>query len=644
MDIQWVTFRFSIGSKSRVPIIRFESIVWYDDKVSKLLGGIDMAETKSLPKRNELSTELTWDLSPIFASDEAWEEAYKEAEQKLGTVKEYEGKLSEGADTFQKVFEAILDVSRSIGSVYVYAHLKSDQDTGNGTYQALNDRARLLATQAGEATSWFEPEVLSLPEEKLSGYFNENQELGQYKHAIDQMTANREHVLSAEMEALLAGASDILSSSGQTFNVLNNADITFPKVKGEEGEDVQLSHGMYGQLLESTDREVRKEAFEKMYEIYEGLKNTFASTMQSNIKNHNYQAKVHHFNSARERALSANHIPEEVHETLINVVNDNLPLFHRYMALRKELLELDELHMYDLYTPITGETGLTYTYEEAKEETFKGLEPLGEEYKDVLDQAFSDRWIDVVENEGKRSGAYSSGTYDTNPYILLNWHDSLNHLYTLVHELGHSVHSYFTRNNQPYVYGDYSIFLAEIASTTNENILTDYLLKKAEDPKTKAHVLNHYLDGFKGTVFRQTQFAEFEHWMHEEAAKGVPLTADHLSKTYAEINDKYYGPAVENDEAIQYEWARIPHFYMNYYVYQYATGFCAATALADKIVNEEEGALDRYLNYLKSGSSDFPIEVMKKAGVDMTNSEYIERALKVFEARLNELEEVMKEL
>lgn len=610
----------------------------------KILGGERMAESKSLPKRSEISEELTWDLTVIFESDEEFEEAYKEAEKKLDEVKEYEGTLSKGAKEFQEAYETILDLSRSISSVYVYAHLKSDQDTGNGTYQALNDRARLLATKTGEATSWFEPEVLSLPEETLSGYFKENEELTQYKHAIDQMTANREHVLSAEKEALLAGASDILSASSQTFSVLNNADITFPIVKGEDGEEVQLSHGIYGQLLESTHREVREEAFTKMYEVYESLKNTFASTLQTNIKNHNYQARVHNFQSAREAALSNNHIPESVHETLIEVVNNHLHLLHRYMKLRKELLKLDELHMFDLYTPITGEAGLKYTYEEAQEETFNGLEKLGEEYKEVLEQAFNNRWIDVVENEGKRSGAYSSGTYDTNPYILLNWHDSLNHLYTLVHELGHSAHSYFTRNNQPYVYGNYSIFLAEIASTTNENVLTDYLLKHADDPKTKAHVLNHYLDGFKGTVFRQTQFAEFEHWMHEEAAKGVPLTADHLSKNYAEINDRYYGNSVINDEAIQYEWARIPHFYMNYYVYQYATGFCAATALADKIVTEEEGALNRYLDYLKAGSSDFPIDVMKKAGVDMTDSQYLKRAMNVFEQRLNELEEVMKEL
>lgn len=608
------------------------------------IGGKKMTETKGLPKRSELPEALTWDLSKIFKSDEEWEKAYREAEENIDDVKKYQGTLDTGAVVFQEALEAVLKLSRKIENVYVYSHLKSDQDTENGTYQALNDRARLLATKAGEATSWFQPEVLSLSENKLKAYFKENKNLQQYEHEVNSMVSHRAHVLNAEMEALLAGASDIFSASSQTFSMLNNADIEFPTVTGENGEEVQLSHGIFIQLLESTDRNVRKEAFTKMYDVYQGLINTLASTLQSEVKKNNYQARVHNYSSARDRALSANHIPESVHETLLNVVNKNLPLFHRYMNLRKELLEVDELHMYDLYTPITGEATLSYSYEEAKEETFKGLEKLGDEYKNVLEKAFHERWIDVVENQGKRSGAYSSGAYDTNPYILLNWHDSLNHLYTLVHELGHSVHSYFTRNNQPYVYGDYSIFLAEIASTTNENLLTDYLLENAKDPKTKAHVLNHYLDGFKGTVFRQTQFAEFEHLIHKEAGEGTPLTADFLNEKYSEINDKFYGPSVENDIEIQYEWARIPHFYMNYYVYQYSTGFCAATALADKIVQGEEGALNRYLNYLKSGSSDYPIEVMKKAGVDMTNSDYIERAMEVFETRLNQLEEVMKEL
>lgn len=603
-----------------------------------------MSESNKLPKRHEVPEELTWDLTVIFNSDAEFEKAYQDVEGSLAKITGFKGKLQEGATTFQQAVETLLDVSNKLETVYVYAHLKNDQDTANSTYQGMYDSASLLAAKSGEAMAWFEPEVLEIPENQLNSYFEENKELAVYRHFIDQMTDNRDHILSANEEALLAGASEIFGASSKTFSVLNNADIQFPTIKDENGEDVQLSHGVFGELLESTNRSVREQAFKKLYSVYQGLKNTFASTLGSNVKYHNYNAKVHHYGSAREAALANNHIPESVHDNLIEVVAEHLPLLHRYVALRKELLGVDELHMYDMYTPITGEAGIKYTYEEAKEETMKALQPLGKEYEAVLEEAFENRWIDVVENTGKRSGAYSSGAYATNPYILLNWHDSLNNLYTLVHELGHSAHSYFTRKNQPYVYGDYSIFLAEIASTTNENILTEYLLQTVTDPKVRVYILNHYLDGFKGTIFRQTQFAEFEHTIHEETRKGTPLTAEFLTNYYGELNARYYGPAVEKDPEIAYEWSRIPHFYYNYYVYQYSTGFSAATALADKIMSGEEGALDKYLTYLKSGNSDFPIEVMKKAGVDMTEKDYIEKAMAVFERRLNELEELIKEV
>lgn len=603
-----------------------------------------MSESNKLPKRHEVPEELTWDLTVIFNSDAEFEKAYQDVEGSLAKITGFKGKLQEGATTFQQAVETLLDVSNKLETVYVYAHLKNDQDTANSTYQGMYDSASLLAAKSGEAMAWFEPEVLEIPENQLNSYFEENEKLAVYRHFIDQMTDNRNHILSANEEALLAGASEIFGASSKTFSVLNNADIQFPTIKDENGEDVQLSHGVFGELLESTNRSVREQAFKKLYSVYQGLKNTFASTLGSNVKYHNYNAKVHHYGSAREAALANNHIPESVHDNLIEVVAEHLPLLHRYVALRKELLGVDELHMYDMYTPITGEAGIKYTYEEAKEETMKALQPLGKEYEAVLEEAFENRWIDVVENTGKRSGAYSSGAYATNPYILLNWHDSLNNLYTLVHELGHSAHSYFTRKNQPYVYGDYSIFLAEIASTTNENILTEYLLQTVTDPKVRVYILNHYLDGFKGTIFRQTQFAEFEHTIHEEARKGTPLTAEFLTNYYGELNARYYGPAVEKDPEIAYEWSRIPHFYYNYYVYQYSTGFSAATALADKIMSGEEGALDKYLTYLKSGNSDFPIEVMKKAGVDMTEKDYIEKAMAVFERRLNELEELIKEV
>lgn len=603
-----------------------------------------MSEAKQLPLRSEVADILTWDLTPIFASDGAFDAAYQEVSEEMTDAMKYQGTLKNGAEAFQQAIEFVLDVYRKLEKIYVYSHLKNDQDTADSQYQAMYAKAGALLAQVSEAVSWFEPEVLSLTDEEIWAYFEQNPALEIYRHFVENMISNRPHILSADQEALLAGASEIFDASSNTFSVLNNADLTFPVVENEKGEKVQLSHGMYGQLMENTDRSVREQAFKGMYSVYKQFRNTFASTLSSNIKLHNYKAKVRNYSSARAAALSGNHIPESVYETLVAVVNEHLPLLHRYVALRKRLLGVDELHMYDMYTPVLGEAPIKYTYEEAKEKALAALAPLGEEYLSVVEEAFKDRWIDVVENQGKRSGAYSSGAYDTLPYILLNWHDSLDQLYTLVHEMGHSVHSFFTRSNQPYVYGDYSIFLAEIASTTNENILTEYLLEHEKDPKVRAYVLNHYLDGFKGTIFRQTQFAEFEQFTHTEDAKGTPLTSEFLSEQYAALNAKYYGPDVVNDPEIAYEWSRIPHFYYNFYVYQYATGFSAASALADKITKHEPDALENYLNYLKSGSSDYPIEVMKKAGVDMTNPAYIEAAMKVFETRLNELEAIVDEL
>lgn len=603
-----------------------------------------MTNIKKLPLREELPEEKTWDLTLIFQSDEEWEIAYQKVSEKISSLAAYKGTLADSSESFLAALEGVIELIRETSVVYTYAHLKSDQDTSNSVYQAMNNRARALLTLVQAESAWFEPEVLTLSEETIEQYFEENEKLTVYRHEIEKISRKRAHVLSAEVEGVLASAGEIFNASSHTFNILNNADIEFPKVHDENGQEVQLSHGLYGQLLESKDRNVRKEAFNGLYGVYESLQNTFASTLQTNVKKNNYLAKTRNYKSARHQALSENDIPESVHETLIEVVNDKLPLLHRYMAVRKKLLGLEELEMYDLYVSMIGESSMSYNYEEAIVKTYEGLTPLGFEYKEVLEEAFNNRWIDVMENKGKRSGAYSSGCYDTPPYILLNWHDSLNHLYTLVHELGHSVHSYFTRKNQPVVYGDYSIFLAEVASTTNENLLTDYLLEQAESDEEKAQILNHYLDGFKGTVFRQTQFAEFEHWLHTEEASGTPLTADYISQYYGELNAKYYGAAVENTAGIEYEWARIPHFYMNYYVYQYATGFCAATALSDRILADEENALEDYLTYLKAGSSDYPIKVMEKAGVNMTNKDYLVRAMKVFENRLNQLEEIVANL
>lgn len=603
-----------------------------------------MSETTKLPNREDLPEKLTWDLTPIFSSGQEFDKKYEELTEELKNSEHYKGTLGNGATAFLEALEFVLTMYRKVELIYVYSHLKNDQDTTNTTYQALYARAGSLLSKVSEAIAWYEPEVLQLSDEQIWQYFEEEPKLEVYRHYVKQMVDNRAHILSADQEALLAGAGEIFGASSGTFAVLNNADLEFPTITGENGEKIQLSHGVYGQLLESTNREVREAAFKGLYSVYAQFRNTFASTLGTHIKGHNFKAQARQYASAREAALSNNHIPESVYDTLVTVVNKHLPLLHRYMELRKRLLNVDTLHMYDLYTPVLGEAPIKFTYEEAVEKAIESLAPMGEEYLAVVKEAFSNRWIDVVENKGKRSGAYSSGSYDTNPYILMNWHDTLDQLFTLVHEMGHSVHSYFTRSNQPFVYGDYSIFLAEIASTTNENILTEHLLATEEDPRVRAYVLNHYLDGFKGTIFRQTQFAEFEHFMHQEDAKGTPLTSEYLSESYGELNAKYYGPAVEKDPEIKDEWARIPHFYYNYYVYQYSTGFSAASALAKKIWEKEPGALDAYLTYLKAGNSDYPVEVMKKAGVDMTQAAYIEDAMAVFEQRLNELEALVEEL
>lgn len=598
----------------------------------------NMSEVKQLPLREELPESKTWDLAKIYSTDEAWEAEFKAVEATLGDVAKYAGTLAESATTLLAATKALLDLTRKIEKIYVYSSMKSDQDTANSKYQGYNAQAGALWAKASGAIAFFEPEVIGIEPAVLAGFLAENSELAEYAHFFDQITQARGHVLSPSEEKLLAGASDIFDASQNTFGVLDNADLKFGIVQDEAGNDVELSNGIYAKHLESTDRAVRKQAFDTLYDTYDQFQHTFASTLSQHTHGHNYLATVHNYDSARQSALATTTIPEAVFETLVDQVNDNLPLLHRYVALRKKVLGLDELHTYDLYTPITGEASLSYDYESAKAEALQALKPLGDDYLDIVQEAFDNRWIDVVENKGKRSGAYSGGAFDTDPYILLNWQDNLDNLFTLVHEMGHSVHSYYTRHNQPVQYGDYTIFLAEIASTSNENILTDYLLKTQTDPKFRAYILNHYLDGFKGTVFRQTQFAEFEHWIHEQDAIGAPLTADTMSDFYADLNVRYYGPALEFDDAIALEWARIPHFYYNYYVFQYATGMSAATTLAHNITTGVDGAVDAYKTYLRAGNSDLPIEVMKKAGVDMTKPDYLEEAFKVFEERLNELE------
>lgn len=601
-----------------------------------------MADIKQLPTRDQVNPKLTWDLTPIYQDGQAFNQDFDEVTKQINALPQLEGTLSHGAKELVKVIEAIMNTIRPAEKLYVYASLKHDQDTSDADNQALSGRTQSLLTKLESHIAWFEPELLAVDPATLDQWIKTETTLKPYEHYLRTITDNREHVLTPAAEKLLAQAGDALSASSNTFGVLNDADLEFPVVEDDDGGTVQLSQGVYDQLIQSTKPEVRKMAFKQLYAVYHQFRHTLAATLSGNVKTHNFEASVHHYRDARQAAMSANHIPESVFDSLVTSVNDHLPLLHRYVALRKQILNLSDLHMYDLYTPITGEPQLSYTFEEAKAEALKALAVLGPDYLSHVQEAFDSRWIDVVENKGKRSGAYSSGMYDTAPYILLNWQDNLESLFTLVHEMGHSMHSYYTTHNQPYQYGDYSIFVAEIASTTNETLLTDYLLKKYPDKQVQAFVLNHYLDGFKGTVFRQTQFAEFEHYIHEQDAAGQPLTAEFLSQYYLALNKKYYGKAVISDPEIADEWSRIPHFYYNYYVYQYATGFAAANTLAQRVTSGDTAKRDAYLNYLKAGSSDYPINVMQQAGVDMTQTGYLDQAFAEFEKRLNQFEALAK--
>ncbi len=596
---------------------------------------------KELQSREQVPLERTWRLEDIFVIDEEWEKEFESLKSKLPEFKQYQGKVNESSDTLYNLLKLQDNVSERLGKLYTYAHMRYDQDTTNSLYQALNAKAENILTQASSAMSFIVPEILSLDEDKLKTFVEENPELKQYEHTLNEINRQRPHVLSEKEEELLAEVSEVTDNPSQTFGMLNNADLTFPSIKDEDGNEVDLTHGRYINFLESDDPRVRKEAFKAMYETFGSFKNTFASTLSGAVKKNNFYAKIRKYDSARQAALDNNNIPEEVYDNLVSAVNERLPLLHRYVELRKRVLKLDELHMYDLYTPLVKDISMKIPYEEAQETVLKGLAPLGEEYVNTIREGYKDRWIDVDENKGKRSGAYSSGAYGTNPYILLNWQDNLNNLFTLAHELGHSMHSYYSRNNQPFRYGNYSIFVAEVASTCNEALLNEYLIQNTEDEKEKLFLLNHFLEGFRGTVFRQTMFAEFEHDIHTHMQNGEALTADKLTEMYYELNKKYFGDELVIDEEIGLEWARIPHFYYNYYVYQYATGYSAATSLASQILKEEQPAVERYLEFLKAGSSDYPIEVLKKAGVDMTSKKPILDALRVFEDKLSEMESLL---
>lgn len=592
--------------------------------------------------RQEVPLEKTWRLEDIFATDEAWDAEFIAVSDLVKDVDKFSGRLHESAENILQALQARDEVYERAMKLYTYAHMRYDQDTTNSFYQGMNGRIQSLAATLSAKLAYLTPELLALDEATLQDFLQQNDKLALYRQHLAEIAQERKHTLPKEQEEILAQLAEVTSASSQTFGMLNNADLTFPLVTDPDGNEVRLTHGNYIKMLESSNRTVREQAFKAMYETYGNFKNTFASTLIGQVKRDNVNARIRNYDSARHAAMAANFIPENVYDQLIATINKNLPLLHRYVALRKKVLGVDELHMYDLFTPLVPEVEMPMPYEKAEEILVDSLSPLGEEYQAIVKEGLANRWVDVMENKGKRSGAYSSGAYGTNPYILMNWQDNVNNLFTLTHEFGHSVHSYYTRKTQPYIYGDYSIFVAEVASTCNEELLNDYLLKTVTDDQQRIYLLNLWLDGFRSTVFRQTMFAEFELMIHKADQQGEALTADSLTEMYYDLNKKYFGDAVVVDQEIGLEWSRIPHFYYNYYVYQYATGQSAAVSLSKQILEEGEPAVKRYIeNFLQAGCSDYPINVLQAAGVDMSTAKPIEDACAVFEARLNELEQLI---
>ncbi|HLZ58170.1 MAG TPA: oligoendopeptidase F [Ktedonosporobacter sp.] len=591
--------------------------------------------------RKEIPTSYTWNLESIFARDNDWERDFQTIQNSLPELAALQGTLSQSGEALLTALQKRDAIGEKLERLYAYASMRKDEDTTNGKYQGMADRATQLYVSASTALSYIEPEILALPQEQLDQFVQETPGLLLYKQQLHDLNRQRPHVRSAEIEAILAATGELSQAPNAIFGMINNADMKLPAIQSETGDEVELTQGNYITYIRNKDRRVRKDAFEAMHGAFLKQRNTIAATLSSQVKSDVFYTRQRNYQTCRERALAHNNIPVSVYDNLIQAVHEHIPLLNRYMQLRKRLLQLDELHMYDLYVPIVEESGDELSYQEASDMVVAALAPLGENYITILKEGFARRWIDVYETTGKRSGAYSGGAYGTQPFILLNFQNNRDSMYTLAHELGHSMHSYFTRSHQPYQYGDYTIFVAEVASTLNEGLLTEYLLKHTTDPAKRLSILNHSLEDIRGTLFRQTMFAEYEQQIHSKAELGEPLTTDALSTLYKALNETYYGGECVVDDLIGIEWARIPHFYFNFYVYQYATGISAASALVQQILHEGQPAVDRYLRFLQSGSSDYSIELLKKAGVDMTTPQPVRQALQLFESHLEQMEELL---
>ena len=588
--------------------------------------------------RKDIDVKDTWNLESIYANNELWEEDYAALEKDAAEFAKLKGAIEADVSKIPAVLDAYYGLHRRLSKLSVYARMRFDQDTTDSTYQTMSAKIGSLGVKIGAASAFVEPEILSYSKEQLEAAEKENERTAYYGRKIEEMLRGQEHTLDAEKEELLAAAGDMAEAPDDIFSVLMNADMKYPDIVLEDGTHLPLINSTYISYMESPDRAVREGAFKTLYGQIASLKNTFAAIYRGNLKQAKFYAQSRKYSSARAMYLADSNVPESVYDNLLSAVHEALPMMYRYVAVRKKVLGVDKLHMYDVYTPIVAAQNQTYEFEQAKQMVLEALKPMGEDYLSHAREGLENRWIDIYPNKGKKGGAYSWGCYDSQPFILLNYTKNLDSVFTLIHEMGHSIHSYYSITAQDYAYSDYKIFVAEVASTCNECLLMHDLLEKTTDKEQRKYLLNHYLDSFKGTLFRQTMFAEFEKTAHDYCAQGKPLTAEALSQMYLELNQKYFGPDMEKDEEIAYEWMRIPHFYTPFYVYQYATGYSAAVALSAKILKEGKPAVDAYMSFLKGGESKDPIDLLKMAGVDMTTEKPVADALALFGELVAELE------
>ncbi len=598
--------------------------------------------TEKLLERKEIEDKFKWRLEDIYKTDSEWEQDFIKAKEKIDIIGSYKGRIGESGEVLLEFLKSEEEISLLIEKLGSYSFMRKDQDTRVGNYQDMFDRCSSLITDIGAVLSFFEPELLSMDKEKIESYINNTEGLALYRFSIEEIMRKKPHILSESEERILALSNDTTETPDTVYSMFSDADLKFPEVKDEDGSLKELTQGRYVSFLMSSDREVRKGAFDALYGTYDKYRNTMAACLSGQVKANRYIARARKYNSCIEMYLNSDNVKTEVYDNLIETVENHLEKLQAYIKLKEKALGLEKIHMYDIYTPIIKLPTKKYTYEQGKEIVLEALKPMGEEYCNIIKRSYEEGWIDVYENVGKRSGAYSASCYSAHPYVLLNWQGTLNDVFTLAHELGHAMHSYYSDTTQPYVYSQYKIFVAEVASTVNENLLIDYLMKKIDDENEKAYLINHYLEEFRGTVFRQVMFAHFERDIHSLYEQGQSLTQELLCKVYYDLNVKYFSPAVEVDQYIELEWARIPHFYSSFYVYKYSTGFSAAVAFAKGILSGEKDALPKYIELLKSGGSDYPVELLKKAGVDLSEPKPIIDALKVFGENVDKLSEIIK--